>query len=268
MEPTIALTKTRGSLESTAGRVADVLRSLSDSSAPIPNSEWTVREAAAHLTTMMAGYVEIATGTPGPIADFAPDTVAERNNQYIADIAESDPGKLAALVIEATSRFVEVTAGRPGEQELTYLITGIRIDLASLAGILLGETLLHGYDIARATAHPWPIDPADATLVLRGYAPIYGMVVNPETSRGHTATYKVQLRDGPCFIVRFVNGEYRLEPSRASAVDCVISADPVAYLMVSTGRLGPWEAIALGLIEATGTRPELALRFNDLFSYP
>jgi hypothetical protein len=69
-------------------------------------------------------------------------------------------------------------------------------------------------------------------------------------------------------VARFIDGEYRLEPADAGPVDCTISADPVAYLLVGAGRLSLWSAIALGLISAGGPRPELALRFNDLFIYP
>jgi hypothetical protein len=48
----------------------------------------------------------------------------------------------------------------------------------------------------------------------------------------------------------------------------VISADPVAFLLVMSGRLGQWAAIALGLMSASGDRPELALGMTGLFRYP
>jgi hypothetical protein len=51
-------------------------------------------------------------------------------------------------------------------------------------------------------------------------------------------------------------------------VDCTITADPVAFLLVGSGRLSQWDAIALGLLEAGGDRPELALGFTDLFLFP
>ena len=48
----------------------------------------------------------------------------------------------------------------------------------------------------------------------------------------------------------------------------MISADPVAFLMVGVGRLSLWQAIALGLVSASGERPELALGFLKLFDQP
>ena len=42
----------------------------------------------------------------------------------------------------------------------------------------------------------------------------------------------------------------RSAPAGSAPVDCVISADPVAFLLVGLGRITQWEAIALGLLSA------------------
>jgi hypothetical protein len=104
--------------------------------------------------------------------------------------------------------------------------------------------------------------------VLSAYAPNLGLCVNRETTTGLNVAYEVELRGVGRSVARFVDGEYRLEPPDSGAVDCIISADPVAYLLVGAGRLGLWPAIALGLMSAAGPRPELALGFNDLFIHP
>jgi hypothetical protein len=66
--------------------------------------------------------------------------------------------------------------------------------------------------------------------------------------------------------VRFTDGALGVEPP--GPVDVTISADPVAFLLVSAGRLSRYEAIALGLLSAEGRRPELALGLPDLFVNP
>jgi hypothetical protein len=38
--------------------------------------------------------------------------------------------------------------------------------------------------------------------------------------------------------------------------------------MVGTGRLSRYQAIALRLLSVGGNRPDLAIRFPDLFLYP
>jgi hypothetical protein len=42
----------------------------------------------------------------------------------------------------------------------------------------------------------------------------------------------------------------------------------VTALLVITGRLSQWPAIALGRLTFTGDRPELGPRFADLFVFP
>lgn len=137
-----------------------------------------------------------------------------------------------------------------------------------LVGAALAEHLLHGYDMAVAVGRPWPIDPHQAALALFGYGPSFGLWLNPATTYAHTAGYAIELTSGARFTIRFVDGEYRLEPPDSGPVDCMITADPVAMLLVGSGRLSQWIAITLGLLKTGGDRPELALRFTDLFLFP
>ncbi len=170
-------------------------------------------------------------------------------------------------MLEAAEQLIDTTAGRPDQQRVPYHC-GVRLPIADLVAVMAGEHLLHGYDIATAVGAPWPIDPAHAAVVLGAYAPNYGLCLNPATTRGLDAAYEIELRGLGRLVARFVDGEYRLEPADSGPVDCIISADPVAYLLVGAGRLPQWPAIALGLISAAGLRPELALGFTDLFIFP
>jgi hypothetical protein len=51
-------------------------------------------------------------------------------------------------------------------------------------------------------------------------------------------------------------------------VDCVISADPVTFLLVVYGRLPSSQAFQRGGMTATGRRPWLGLHYKQLFFDP
>ena len=56
--------------------------------------------------------------------------------------------------------------------------------------------------------------------------------------------------------------------SRGDRPDCVITADPVAFLLVGYGRVGQSGRIWRGKLRAGGRRPWLALRFSSLLIRP
>jgi len=122
--------------------------------------------------------------------------------------------------------------------------------------------------MAVAVHRPWPITASEAGLALFGYGVAYGLCLNPATTAGHTAGYGIEFTTGERFTIRFVDGEYRLEPPDSGSVDCTLTADPVAFLLVGSGRLSQWAAIALGVITVSGDRPDLALEFGDRFLFP
>jgi hypothetical protein len=267
MDPTTVLSQARSALEVTARRTAGLIRSLPDLDRRIPASEWTVREAAVHLVNHAGLHTEIAEGLASPIESVAREALAAENAARIADIPEAGAEKVASLLTDAVAGLLEATANRSGHQPVQFH-AGVSLDLAALVCISLGEQLLHGYDIATALGAPWPIEPLHADLVIYGYGPYYGSMVDPEMARGVTASFGINLRAGSSFRVRFDDGGYRMEAPRSGPVDCTISADPVAFLLLWSGRMSPWEAIALNLYVADGQDSRLGLHFMELFAHP
>jgi mycothiol maleylpyruvate isomerase-like protein/SCP-2 sterol transfer family protein len=267
MSSATVLAQARAALEATARQTADLLRSLPNLHAPIPGSEWTVREAAVHLVNLAGISMDIADGMPSPIGSMTKEALRDQNARRLGDIPESDPEKVAGLLTEAVAGLLEATACRSADQAVIFH-AGVTMDLAGLMCISLGEHLLHGYDIARAAGAPWPIDPLAAHLVLSGYGRCYGSWVKGEAASGLTTSYRIKLRGGGDFTVRLSDGVCRTEPRDTGAADCTIAADPVAYLLVCSGRMTQWDAIALGLYRVEGPVPELGLTFMDLFAYP
>ena len=267
MDATELLGHTRDALAGATERVAELIASIPDPQALVPDSPWTVRDFAAHLIVAGGVYTDIAQGVPAPYLSLERTYLHAEFTRRQADIAETDPTKLSRLFLDAMESFLDATSDRPGDTPVimhgqnTYTLAG-------QAGILLGEELLHGYDIATTIGRPWRLDRAQTELVLAAYAPVFGWVLNPETTRGLSAGFGIELRGVGEMTVRFTDGVFGLEEAGAAPVDATISADPVAFLMVGTGRLSRYEAIALGLLSVGGDRPDLAIGFWDLFLYP
>ncbi len=267
MDRTDVLLAARSTFADNVAGITEILRAQPDLTTPIGGgSYWTLREMAVHLLVGANVYRDLAAGATSPVASLAKADLAVMMDQLIADVAESDPGKLADLVVEAVETYQHETEGRPGEQPVSWHC-GTQLDLAATTSMMAADYVLHGYDIAAAVGAPWPIRPADALLGLGAYVPIMGLFTNPAATAGHSAAYGIEVRGGPRLTVRFTDGVYALE-GPGGPVDCEISADPVAFFLTFTGRMSRWQAIALDLISAGGARPELAAGFPDLFIFP
>ncbi len=266
MDPTAVLAAAREAFAVTVERYAQLVESVRDTSRAIPYSEWTVRDAAVHLAGSNHRMAALAGGEASTVPTVDKQFLDARARKLIAENPETDGKKLAEQIREGLERVMAVTATRPGDQPISYH-AGLRLNLGELVSIYLGEYLLHGYDIAVAVRAPWPIDPRYAALGVRGFRACYSAIFNPATAAGLDATYRLDTAGTDPFFVRISDATYE-EPATPGSVDCVISADPVTALLVMSGRLSQWAAIALGRFTFSGDRPEIGPRFNDLFVFP
>lgn len=266
MDPTEMLTLARRSLLTSTERVAELLAAGPDTSILAQRSEWNLREVAAHLIIVAPMFADMANGIPGPAASLERAYIKEFSKRRIADMPETDPVKLSRLLLDGVEDFLDTTVDRPGDDPITFQ-AGLPHTLFGLVGIYLGEVLLHGYDMAAALGRPWPIDPGDAALVLASYTPLFAVQADPERTKGLSAAVGIDLRGAGAMTARFTNGVFGIEPA-GGPVDATLSADPVAFLMVGSGRLSRHEAVALGVFTLGGNRPDLAFDFPTLFVYP
>ena len=259
----------RDGLAVMAERYARLIEGVGDTSVPIPGSEWSVREAAVHTAGGGHRYAALARGDTSPVPEKADKASLDaRMRSLIADNPETDPEKLADQIRDGYAVFLEATATLPGDQPIAYH-SGLLPNLAAIASILFGEPVLHGYDVATAVGVPWPIDPGHAAMVLNGYRTFYPapQLFQPWVATGLEATYRVEVTGVDPFGLLVADGEFSELPA-AGRADCLISADPVTALLVISGRLSRWPAIALGGLSFTGPRADLGPRFFDLFVFP
>jgi hypothetical protein len=202
--------------------------------------------------------------------------LGEATTRMVRADPERDLNVLADRIETYAQRYFADCAGRSADEPRPWIIQGVTLPLSAFTGHLLNETVVHGYDIACAAGRPWRINPAHAVLVLdRFFLPLLQSadprkLVNANTAAGVHATFDVRIRGWSRFHLHFVfdHGALRIETPSARRVDCHLSADPVAFLLVFWNRQSQWSAIAKGQLMAWGRKPWLAPRFRSFLANP
>ena len=265
----------RQALAESSPRLVDLVRSLRRPNARALGA-WTSAEVAAHLAHAYEGLLRLAKGEQSSfISEFW--DLAEATQSWVRADPERDPGVLAARIEAAAAEFLALTAGGSLDRGCGWLGDGTTISLASLTCHLLNETLVHGHDLAQAEGRRWSIDPGHATLVLIGFIVPTFQRLDPRTfvdqgrGAGVRAVFDIRLRGRDRARMFFVidRGTLSVEaPSARHKVDCVVSADPSAFLLVAWGRQSQWGAAGRGRITAWGRRPWRAFELATLMRHP
>jgi uncharacterized protein (TIGR03083 family) len=261
-------------LKDAAERAARMLRTVPDGAARVPGLEWTAAETAAHLLGELTFYTGYLTGQRDARdylgTDSARQTAAQRNAaanaRQLREFTDRDMSRLADSILAATQEFTAAAAGRP-DSDSVLVSNGMTVTVPVMTAALLGEQVIHGLDIARAAGLPWVITAADANLVLAGVLAMVPEYIDRTATAGRHLSYELRLRGGARFRLSFDDGTLTVtEPGQKA--DCVITADPVAFLLVGFGRAGQWGQIIRGKMVAGGRKPWLGFGFGRLLVSP
>ncbi|MGH4025511.1 MAG: maleylpyruvate isomerase family mycothiol-dependent enzyme [Pseudonocardiaceae bacterium] len=252
--------------EAVMGRLCALLRSVPSADSHAVGT-WTIRDVAAHLASGVPLYVGIVRGEGSTYTDLA--RVADFNAAGVASIREQDCDALADQVESAVADFVTAVRTTPGDPDVAWH-AGLMLPVSTVAATLLGEALIHGYDLARASGRPWLITPAQARLVFTGLLPLLPYFVNREAATGVHASFDIRLRGKDSAHVQFVfaDGALHISTTPGGPVDCHVSANPTAFLLVMYGRQGTLRPAITGKVIAWGRKPWLAFRMPSLLHQP
>ncbi|WNO73671.1 maleylpyruvate isomerase family mycothiol-dependent enzyme [Streptomyces sp. AM8-1-1] len=253
-------------IRDTAEDIAALLRGVSDTGVPVPDSQWSLGAAAAHLAQANELMADIAAGRERSHGDGTPQSLAAANEHALAAFAERDAAPLAAMIVEQAAAFLDA-ADRNSPDEIVFTPLG-PMSRAELGSYLLTHMLGHGYDVARALGRPHMIDRARVGLTLPFLMVAMPRVVDGATAAGLSAAYTIRLWGGARFGVTFTDGSAAVEARTPGRPDCTILTEPVTFLLMALGRCDPRGAIARGRVLAWGRRPWLAPRFPELFTAP
>jgi uncharacterized protein (TIGR03083 family) len=267
----------RAAISAAADRFTALLRDTDDIARQAAGTDWTVAETAAHVSVVLAGFTAAIAGdtqalTPEQYiaADF-PTRLAGVNDTTIAMVDRTNAARLAEVITAGAQRFLDLAAAADPQMECEtpWYGPGRTRTVDCLLALALGELTVHGHDIATGTGRPWPIPAEHAKLIVGTVCPeMSPLAVRPEAARRAPVTYEVRLRgNGPRYVIRVADGTAEVR-AVGGPVDCVISADPVTYLLVVYGRMPLGRALMRGGMLARGRRPWLGLRFKTLFFNP
>lgn len=272
------LDEARASLAAAAERTAQLLRAANDGAGPVHRSDWTVAEVGAHMVVAPRVYAASARGDLEPFRAYMPaiesyhDRMTAVTTATLETVAERSPASLAGLITDAVQDYLAATAGMPAEARLQtpWYAPDASLSVTASTCLLLGEQVIHGYDVARTLRRQWPISRSAALLLVNAFEAMLPVVVDPDAAAGVRMQCVMHIRGGPQLHVRLDDGrvDVRRDPYDGERPDCHISAEPVAFLLVGYGRINQWQAIATGRLTAWGRKPWRALSFRALFHNP
>ncbi|MDQ3957360.1 MAG: maleylpyruvate isomerase family mycothiol-dependent enzyme [Actinomycetota bacterium] len=274
------LAAARSRLPVVARDFAALLSGIEDPSRPAVG-EWTIGDVAAHVSHVAGGGALVAMtvgNTSGEGLSVGDDLVAGAaafNARTLANDPERDVRALAERVEKSVADLLETTAPLQGDEPVAWL-GGLVLPASGLPCHLMGELLVHGFDVARAAKRPWPMGPVEAGLAFgffmdairfspasmrRGY-------VHQDAAAGLRAVFEFRVRGGRTYVLDFDDGSLTVSDPPVSPVDCRISAAPAAALLSAFGRIGRARPVLSGRIVAWGRRPWLALKLPRLLRNP
>ncbi len=251
-------------------RVSALLRSVQRPNAPALG-EWDLTDTAIHLSLSADALCALVQGAGAMLADLW--DLGTLNKTLVEGETTRDLGALADRIDTTVSRFLTLVGEAEDDGARPWVVEGVEAPLALLTCQMLNELVVHGWDIARAEGAPWPIERRHAALVLTGFVfPSMGSLgatmVDQDKGAGVRVTYDVRLRGGGRAVLRFDDGNLTVQPEPSGPVDCHLSVDPVAFMLVGWGRISQGPAILKGQLLAWGRKPWMGLKLRSLLRNP
>jgi hypothetical protein len=272
MSPTpVDWTESLAAVATMASRISTLLRSSFDPEAAALGV-WRAGELAAHITHVFEVDLDLINQVDSPLADL--DDLSELTQTRVRDEAVHDPDALARRVDVAAGAFLSVAQGLDGNESRLWL-GGVKATASLLACHIVSECMVHGLDLARSTGQHWKVERRHALLAFEGFiCPMYRSLGRPEfaviqeRAAGVTACYDLRVRGGRRVFFAFAGGGLTIEEPSDRRVDCHLSVDPRALMLLAWHRVGLAPSILKGQVIPWGRRPWLSFRLPGMIKTP
>ena len=257
-------TQLSASLVAVAERLAGMVRDLPDTDIPIPGSEWTVGEQAAHLAYTNIGLAIMARGLFIPYADGSSESFREANAGSLDGYPDRDGALLAARIVDGARAFVaEADVQPPGEVYQTPMGT---MDLDTFRAYVLTHNLMHGCAMADGLGVPYPFEPHHAAMVWPFVS--HALPIMLDERAGLEGTIELTVEGSFSAAIVLGGGTVRVESMAPGPVDCFMSADPLTFFRVTLRMQSVADAVGRGTLKLRGPRPELGAKLPDHLDVP
>ena len=241
--------------------------SSADPTVPVPATPaWRVADLVTHVAIECNRYRRELEGDSDWSESGA--DIAETNRRALAATASRDVDVALDGLGRDLTAYVDLLGARPPDVPSHHLDGGLLLAPRHAAGLLLGELVVHGRDIAEAGNRPTGVDRQDALNIVTGALHAIPGMLDRRAARGHTATVEVRLRGDGTHAIQLVDGTATVTAGTAARRDAVLSVDPVGFLLLSYGRRGRLATILRGHLLAWGRRPDRALLLDRLVHRP
>ncbi|MEV0459907.1 maleylpyruvate isomerase N-terminal domain-containing protein [Catellatospora methionotrophica] len=244
-------------------------------------ADWTIADTVAHLVSLMlldavlVGRADLDAHMPGALGLVAAtnvDTVADTNHAVLAHFTGRDVPVLCEQLRWYADELVAAAATRDPAEQVGWL-GGSRLTIAGLVAHMINELVVHGWDIARATRTPWPMDPLLAGqffdlfllgVTRGGYGALldHGAPVRP----GRIAVDFRSPYTTPAMLV-LTDGAVTVEDPDPRA-DVRLAFDPPTLNLMLFGRVSKARAALTGKVRLGGRRPWLLPAFERTMHLP
>jgi hypothetical protein len=270
----------RAALDRESRHLVERVRSSAHLDAPVPGLDWTAGQLVAHLCVVYRAFALAVLGEDyGPdivanlgTGDTLPDVVASTNARALAVVTFPGPGEAADALRECADEMLAALDSDPdllAARPTPWYGTGVTRTVGTLAALTVSESVVHGYDLAKALrTRPWLDERSAAAAAPTVMSAMLPLLVDPAGADGFTGSFEVRIRQAPRFVLQLAAGQARAVPADGRAVDCVLSLTGRDALLVGFRRRELWRAIVSGGAFATGRRPWLGPRFHTLFRLP
>ncbi|BCY10184.1 maleylpyruvate isomerase N-terminal domain-containing protein [Actinoplanes sp. L3-i22] len=270
----------RAALLRESGRLVDRVRSSPHLDGPAPGLAWTAGQLVAHLCVVYRAFALAVRGAdygPDILANLGsghtlPEVVASTNARALAVVSFPGPREAADGLRECADELIAALDTRPdlrAGRAAPWYGPDVTRTVGTLAALTVSESVVHGYDLARALRiRPWLDERSAAAAAPTVMSEMLPLLVDPAGARGFSGTFEVRIRRAPRFVLRVDGGRAESAVPGGGDVDCVLSMSGCAALLLGFRRRPLWRALASGDAVAFGRRPWVGLRFPALFQLP